>query len=528
MQNISPNPKKKNFIQRNKWWTALIVFIALVGLFLFIKSKKVTLPESLTVQKHNIVEEVSATGNVKALSDLDLSFQMSGQVSKVNVSVGDKVSQGQILASLSNGDLTAALEQAKAGLKVAQANLASLQNGSTPEQIAVNESQVEKAKNDLSNAKISLVNSIKDAYTKSDDAIRNYTDVMFTNPRTENPVLLFQTDAQLQTDIVNERVTIENLLSSLNSSILTLDDFSNIDSALSVANNTLTTVQTFLQKLAYAVNKLSPDSSISQTTLTLWKTNISTSRASIDLAISSLSSASNQYQSSIASLNVSNSQLTLIKTGATIDQLKAQEAVVEQAKANVDAAQANLSKSIIISPISGVITNVEAKVGQIMQPGVIAVSVISYGEYDVESYVPEADIAKVKVGDRATTTLDAYGSDVFFDTSVIKIDPAETIIENVPTYKVTLKFSSSSDSRIKSGMTANLDILTGQKNDVLAAPSRSIYSIDVNKYVMLVDSVDPTKTTKTQVETGMRGVDGYTEIISGLKEGDKIIASPSL
>jgi len=520
--------KIKIFIKKNKWWTALIVIIIVILLFVLINKNKKTNAELITVQKHDITEEVSATGNVKPLSDLDLSFEISGQVSYVNVSVGDRVYQGQYLASLSNADLKAALEQAKAGLKIAQANLSSLQNGSTPEQIAVNESQVEKARNDIVGAQISLVNSMKDVYTKSDDAIRNYVDLMFNSPRGSNPTLQFETDFQLQNDILSERITIENLLSSLSTSILNLNTVSDINTTLNIENNTLSTIQKFLQNLAFAVNKLSSNSSFSQVTLTLWKTNISTSRANIDLAKSDLSTVGSQYESAVSAYNIANSQLTLIKTGATINQLDAEKATVEQAQANVDSAQAKLSKSIIISPINGVITNVIAKIGQTMQPGITAVSVISYGEYDVESYIPEADIAKIKIGDFATTTLDAYGSDTFFDTSVIKIDPGETVIENVPTYKVTLKFASSSDSRIKSGMTANLDILTGQKNGVLAVPSRSMYSIDSQKYVKLVDPKDSSKNTETKVETGVRGIDGFTEIISGLKEGDKILASPNI
>ena len=517
-----------NFIKKNKWWTVVIVIVILVLFVLIFSGKKSTTADSITVARHDIVEVVSSTGNVKPLSDLDLSFETSGQVAHVYVSVGDKVHQGQYLASLSNADLIASVDQAKAGLKIAQANLSSLQNGATPSQIAVNESQVEKATSDLNDAKSALINSLKDSYNKSDDAIRNYADQMFTNARSQSPTLQFQTDQQLQNNIISERFDIENILISwgISASSLTMD--SDFESAVNLANKNLNTMQTFLENLAFAVNKLTPSSILSQTTITLWKANISTARTNISVSINNLSSMDNQYQSAISSLNIANSQLSLIKTGATADQLQAQEAMVEQAQANVDSAQAKLSKSIITSPINGVISNVNAKIGQIMQPGLLAVSVISYGEYDVESYVPEADIAKIKVGDIATTTLDAYGSDTFFETSVIKIDPAETVIENVPTYKVTLKFASSSDERIKSGMTANLDILTGQKNGALAVPSRSVYSVDVLKYVKLLSGDDLTTITETQVETGMRGVDGYVEIVSGLKEGDKILASPNL
>ncbi len=519
--------KLKNFVQKHKIWSILIAIVIIIVLFVILGRKQNSPTDFVTVQKHDIVEEVSETGNVVPLSNLDLSFESSGEVAHVYVAVGDKVSAGEELSSLSNADLSAAVEQAKAGLQIAEANLSSLQNGSTPQQIAVNQSQVEKAESDISDAENSLVNSIQDSYNKSDDAVRNYTDVMFTNPRTQNPTLQFQADPQLNNDIVAERTDIETMLNSWSTSSESLTTDSDLNSAVETANDNLTYIQTFLKNLALAINNLTPVT-ISQSTLTIWKTAVSTARAEVDLAISNLSAASSQYQSAISSLDVANSQLTLIKTGATSDQLQASQAAVAQAQANVDAAQANFDKSIIISPISGVITNVNAKVGETMQSGIPAISVISYGQYDVESYVPEADISKVKIGDVATTTLDAYGSDTFFPTSVVKIDPGETIIEDVPTYKVTLNFASSSDNRIKSGMTANLDILTGQANGVLAVPSRSVYSIDINKYVKLIDPSNPLKSTQTQVETGMRGIDGYIQIISGLKEGDQIVASPNI
>jgi RND family efflux transporter MFP subunit len=520
--------KSRGADSKKKLWTILIIIAAVIILFIFIGHKKNNKIDLVTAQKRNIVEEVSVTGNVKPFSDLDLSFELGGQISRVNVLVGDKVYQGKYLASLSNGDLAAAVEQAKAGLKIAQANLSSLKNGATPEQIAVNQSQVEKATNDLANAKISLVNSIKDAYTKSDDAVRNYADLMINNPNSSNSTLQFATDFQLQNNILSERQSIETALTSWETSISNFNSNSDLNASIREANLNLVAIQTFLQNLAFAVNKLSPNSSISQTLISQWKANVSTARTSIDLAVDNFSSASALYQSAISSLNIANSQLTLTKTGATSDQLQALEATVEQAQADVDAAQANLDKTIIIAPIGGIVTNVAAKVGQTMQPGMSAISLISYGQYDVESYVPEADIAKIKIGDVATTTLDAYGSDTFFETSVIKIDPGETVIEGVPTYKVTLKFASSSDSRIKSGMTANLDILTEQKNAVLSVPSRSVYSVDIQKYVKSADPKNPNKITDIPVVTGIRGVDGYIEIISGLKEGDQIVASPNI
>jgi multidrug resistance efflux pump len=86
---------------------------------------------------------------------------MGGKISDIAVSVGGKVYQGQYLASVSNADLVAALEQAKANLKATEANFEIVKKGSTAEQIAVSQSQLEKANSDLTEAKISFINTIQ-------------------------------------------------------------------------------------------------------------------------------------------------------------------------------------------------------------------------------------------------------------------------------------------------------------------------------------------------------------------------------
>ena len=150
-------------------------------------------------------------------------------------------------------------------------------------------------------------------------------------------------------------------------------------------------------------------------------------------------------------------------------------------------------------------------------------SLISDTSFEIESKVPESDIAKISLGDKAKITLDAYGSDVIFEGRVTAIDPAETVVDNVPTYKVTLHFMKD-DSRIKSGMTANIDIATGQKTDVLVVPQRAVITKDAKKFITL-SNADKT-TREVLVATGLRGSDGTVEIVEGVKEGDVIVVTP--
>ncbi|MFA6227036.1 MAG: efflux RND transporter periplasmic adaptor subunit [Candidatus Paceibacterota bacterium] len=519
--------KVKSFILSNKWWAIAVSVVVVIILIIIFAKSKTTPIETVVVERHNIKEVVSTTGNVKPFSDVDLSFETTGRVSDISVSVGDRVYDSQYLASVSNGDLLAQVEQAKAGLKNAEANLSATMKGSTPEQIALQESQVEKTKIDLIESEKALNDTSIDSYTKSDDSIRNKIDQIFDNPRAQNVELKFNiNNFQLKIDIEQGRANTEALLTSWDNSLT--DQNISVDGKSKLAKDNLNTIKGFLDKVALAVNSLSTaDSSLTQTSIDTYKSAVSTARTAISTAISALASSVNQYKISESALKIAENQLILTKSSATSEEISSKEALVDQAKSVLDNAYAQLAKSVIRSPINGIITSIPAKVGEVIQAGKTAISVISYGEYEVESFVAEADIAKIEIGDMASTTLDAYGSDTFFDTTVIKIDPAETTIDGVSTYKVTFKFVTK-DDRIKSGMTANLDIITGQKESVLSVPTRSVYALDNKKFVNIVDPQNPKNITEREVKTGLRGVDGYIEILSGITDGEKVVASPSI
>ena len=101
------------------------------------------------------------------------------------------------------------------------------------------------------------------------------------------------------------------------------------------------------------------------------------------------------------------------------------------------------------------------------------------------------------------------------------IDPAETILENVPTYKVTLQFDQK-DDRVRSGMTANIDILTNERNNVLIIPFRAVIDSDGKKSVRVLES-NGKKYTTVSINLGLKGSDGNIEVVNGLKVGQKVV-----
>jgi len=310
-----------------------------------------------------------------------------------------------------------------------------------------------------------------------------------------------------------------------------------LDAALNNAKIHLDIFLVFFGDLQDVVN--SPNS-LDATTLNTYKTAVSTGRNSIVAALASVNKqrqsiatqrSANQTaianaQSSItaaqSALDQAQRELALKIAGASSQDIAYQQSQLENARANVDYYQAQVDKTILRAPFTGTVTKIVPTLGDIILPNIPTVSIIGSGKFLIESYVAEADIAKVKVGNTAQVTLDAYGTDVLFDTKLIQIDISSTVLEGVATYKTTFEFINE-DVRILPGLTANIDVLSGEKSGVLYIPTRNIVSREGKKYVTVLVSEEEGIVKEVEVVTGLRGSDGRTEIVSGIQEGDKVI-----
>ncbi|MEW5908090.1 MAG: efflux RND transporter periplasmic adaptor subunit [Patescibacteria group bacterium] len=501
----------------------IIIILFISSYFLFFRTEK-TSYEIIEAKRSDIVQKVSATGRIKPATSIDLAFEKSGKVAKVYVDIGDKVFIGKILANLNNADILAQIKSVEANLKSQQAKLDELRKGTRPEQIQIYEVKVENAQVALDDAKNNLVDKLQDAYTKSDDAIRNKVDQFFSNARGSNPQINFNiSNSQLKNDIEWERFLIEETLVAWQMLASNLSISNVLDSYIQTAKNNLDQTKIFLDKIALAVNYLIPTADLSQTTIDSWKADVSTARTNINTAISNLLLAEEKLRTSQSNLLLVQNELALQKAGSTPEAIKAQEALVEQAEANVENYKAELAKTIIYSPVNGVVTVQDAKVGEIIPANKNVISIISESNFEIEVDVPEADIAKVKINDSADITLDAYGKDIIFRAKVVKIDPGEIIIEGVATYKTTLQFINN-DGGVKSGMTANIDILTAKREKVIVVPQRAI-AVKENGDKIVKVLKDGNSIEERKVNTGLKGSDGNIEIIEGIKEGEKLITS---
>jgi len=497
-----------------------LLLVGGVGWFSFFSGGDDVTYDFIIVEYGDLIQEVSVTGRVKPTESVQLGFEKTGRVSRTYVAIGDRVFVGQTLVVQENNDIQAKLAQAEAQVKTQEAKLAELIRGTRTEEIEVQVVKVQNAKTSLEETKQNLVDNLHDSYTKSDDAVRNKIDQFFSDPRSADPKIDFATgDAQLEAEVEFKRTLVESLLTSWRASLDVLTQEHDLDLYTTDAQTNLDQVKSFLDNVALLVNDLDASGNLSQTTVDGYKADVATARTNINTATSNLSGAEKKLRDAHSSLALAEQELVLKKAGATVEQLSAQEAKVEETEASVKQYQAELSKTILYSPLNGVVTKQDAKVGEIVTVNTAVVFLISVSQFEIEANVPEADIAKLHVGDGAQITLDAYGSSVIFEANIAAIDPAETVIEGVPTYKTTLQFSGK-DERIKSGMTANIDILTGERHNVLAIPGRAVFAKEGNQIVRVI--IDG-ETQEREVTTGLRGSNGTVEIVSGLSRGDKVI-----
>jgi RND family efflux transporter MFP subunit len=208
----------------------------------------------------------------------------------------------------------------------------------------------------------------------------------------------------------------------------------------------------------------------------------------------------------------------------TSAQRAAQRARVEQSEAGVDIINDQIKDTVISSPIDGVVLKRFANVGDMTfvnaARSTSILTVAPEGDMVIESNIPESDIVKVQLGQVAVITFDALGIDEKYNAKVTEIDPASTVIQDVVYYTIKLRLDKS-DQQLKSGMSTNIDIHTAEKAGVLMIPVRAIQTEGKQKFVQILNADNTI--TKANIETGLEGDDGMTEVSSGVKEGQKVI-----
>jgi RND family efflux transporter MFP subunit len=277
----------------------------------------------------------------------------------------------------------------------------------------------------------------------------------------------------------------------------------------------LATVRQLLSSVSNSVNNAP---SLSASTLSIYKANISIALNEVNTATKNLNTISQNIDSQKLTVLQLQTQLTLKQAPSLPSDISAQEAQVAQAQASVKSVAAKLENVRIVAPISGTITQFDAKIGQLASPGTPLVSIMGSGGYEIDAGVSETDIGKTSIGDKVSMTLDAFQNESFTG-SVFYIAPAETNKQGVITYQIKISFDKI-DPRLKSGLTANIDIQTKYKDSVLILPQYAILQNDQGTFVEMLEN---NKIKQNPVVLGIEDQKGNVEVISGVTENEQVL-----
>lgn len=462
-----------NLIKNNKIKTIfLVVLIVGIGGY-FIFSHKSSTYQFVTVQSGSITESVSLTGNTIPAQSVSLSFGSSGIVSSTNSLLGKKVFKGQVLAELNMSDLVAQLHNAQAGLTIAMQRASASKN---------NVANVTAQQNTLvKTAYQNLLNSTLEAVPS--DSIKDYTAPTISGNYTlgkEGTINLHYYYSSGGISFTTSGLTEGT---SMNNTIIS-QPIGN--SGLYIKSN-FTTISTADWSIEIPNKKAA---------------NYLTNYNAYQLALLTRDKAIADAEASVGTTDIS----------SVVD------AEIAQAQASVDSIIAKIENAKIVAPISGTITQFDAKVGQLASPSTPLISIMSSGGYEVDSGVSETDIGKISVGNKVTMTLDAFTNETFTG-SVFYIAPAETNTGGVISYQVKISFDRL-DPRLKSGLTANIDIQTKNKDNVLILPQ---YAILQNDQGTFVETLENDKIKQNLVKLGIQDQKGNVEVISGVIEGEQVL-----
>lgn len=514
---------KQFWIKYKKWILIALVAIVLFSLFSGGGSQDAATAQTVVAKKGTLEEVVNITGRVKPAQEVDLSFERGGVVRTVNVEVGQTVVQGATLASISNGDVQGRLQEAQAGLDAARATLDELKRGARPEEIRVKETALQSAKQDLANSYINVPDVLRSAFANASDAVQVKLSLLFDGRTGSEYKLTFTScDAQTEIDVTNLRLSADIALKNIQRSIDTVD-VTNADAADLVLKNAYSDLQKLDQFVRRTSDLLTVSCALANKDLDGYRSSVTLAKIPVNAALLEVSTKRNAIASQKLLVERANNELAITLSGTDTERIRAQEAAVKQAQARVTQAYADVSQTVITAPFTGKITSVDAKKGQYTSPSVPVIFMISDSTFEIEAKIPEVDIARVKVQNKASVWIEAFGKEETFEAVVTKIDPAETVSDGVSTYKATLQFVVK-DDRVKSGMTANVDIITSQKENVVSVPARAVQIGDNGRFVTVKDG----ETTKeVSVKQGILGSDGEREILEGLQGGEEIIIPAS-
>jgi multidrug efflux pump subunit AcrA (membrane-fusion protein) len=465
--------------------TALVVAVAAVGGFMYTRGSTAAPQYRTTAAALGTIRQtLSLTGNLAPVAQSNLNFQVSGTVTAIDVSAGQTVTAGQVLATVDPSALQTTLTQDQANLTAAQAKLtADESSGSTA---STNTAQ------QIASAKTTLAN---------DQTAYNDTIALNSQTTRNDQAAIASAQAAVAGDsaaVAAAQTTYSNDgCSGSTPPPACTTDTQNLSTAKSQQVKDTST-------LASAQQALPTDTVRAQQSADQASAKVASDRTALSNAESTTASAS--QASAVAQ---DNAGLAQAQQAVTTAQDAVSEAALTAPTAG-EVAQVNLS---VGSTTSGSSSSAAAAAASASAAQFI---VLTPGSFEVTSTVSDSVISEVAVGQNAVVT--AAGSTNGLQATVTSVGVIATVSSGVATFPVTVQITGSHPS-LRDGMSATVVVVVNQVVGVLTVPTSALHTTGTASFVNVLQAGKLTPVTVT-----VGSADSLrTQITSGLSAGQTVV-----
>jgi HlyD family secretion protein len=416
--------------------------------------------QTVEITRGDLTATVGATGTVRANQTATVVWQTTGSIEEILVQLDQEVDRGQVLAVLAQNSLPQNVILAQAELVEAQRALDLLKD-----------SQTSRAQ-----AELALV----EAQKAFEDAERKRGNLNY--PRGSAAAIDAAEAAYiLAQDKVDQMQAVYNEMSGL----------SEDDARRALALSNLSTAKKERDRALANLNWYKGSSTPKE---------IDEAQARLDLAQAQLTDAQREWDR--------------LKDGPDPDDLRA-------AEARIAAIQATLDMARITSPITGTVTEIAARIGDQAAPAAIAFRIDDLSHLLVDVPISEVDINRIHMDQEVILSFDAIlGRE--YRGHVIQVGRVGLTTQGVVNFTVTVEITDA-DEQVRPGMTAGINIVSTQLENVLLVPNRAVRSKDGKRVVYIQEQGLP---RAVEIDLGASS-DTVSEVLSGeLAEGDAVILNP--
>lgn len=233
-----------------------------------------------------------------------------------------------------------------------------------------------------------------------------------------------------------------------------------------------------------------------------------------------------QYDEALASYEtaVAEQKAQAARYQAEREAVNAGKAQIAQIEGAVRLAKANLGHTEIRSPIDGIVVSRNVELGQTVAASLQSPTLFLVAEelstMEINANVSEADIGDIRIDQEVIFKVDAYPGHVF--SGKVKEIRMEPNIEHKTVSYSVIADVDNKDFKLRPGMTADVWIKTGYRENVLLIPTVALKDEAGKRQVEVLEG---NEVSERDVQTGIKGAEGYIEVLSGLNEGESVVLS---